>query len=144
MSIRSEIFKAEAIVNALPRVIKSDLIGSAMFSEQAKDVDMLVLISRETDPSDYFGYLAETGWLKDYDYELMSSNFYSFRKDMINIIITQSPEFYTRFYRAMLVCKYLKVPTRLERSVVCDIVINGRNPSEASMEYLAKNNYARS
>jgi len=144
MSIRSEIFKAEAIANALPRVIKSDLIGSAMFSEKANDIDVLVLITRETELGDYFEYLYDIGWSKDSDYELMSSNFYSFRKDKINIIITQSPEFYNRFYRAMLVCRYLKVQTRLERSVVCDIVINGKSPSEASMEYLAKNNYVQS
>lgn len=129
MNIQEEIKIGEDLINTLWNVRDHALIGSAMYMEDAKDVDFAILI--EGDAIDYTIRLHDNGWGICGDYCTGTGNWAAVRKGNINFMITHSSKFFEGYKTAMEVCKALKLADKNDRIMVCQIVRDGHSAEMA-------------
>ena len=60
------------------------------------------------------------------------SDFQSWKKDDLNILVTTDANWYEAMHRAMLVCKYLNVKDKTDRINVHQMIVYGNDVSEES------------
>lgn len=91
------------------------------------DIDNLILLSKKMQAQykKINELLIKSGWEIDGNYWDLGSNFWSFKKDNLNIIITYEEDFFDTFVRAAKVCKALNITDKELRIMVHDIIING-------------------
>lgn len=134
MDVKAEIEEGKKIIANLPYVRDFCLIGSAMYLDDANDVDFLVLTELAV-PANEFAYrLVNAGWSPCSKYEVSDgsgcSPFAAVRLGNLNLIITHDTKFYERYKTAMEVCKALRLVHREDRIAVCQIVRDGRIADE--------------
>ena len=123
MNIQEELKIGESLISALPNVLGHALIGSAMYMEDAKDIDFAILI--EGDAMDYTSKLHDSGWGLCGEYDNAVGDWAAVRKGNINFMVTHSPKFFQDYKTAMEVCKALKLTDKEDRIMVCRIVRDG-------------------
>ena len=135
MDIKAEIEAGKKVIAGLPDVICFSLIGSAMYLEDANDVDFVVLTEWRK-ASSLACELINKGWSPCSNYEVSDDTkvgqFEAVRLGNLNLIITYDLKFYTDYKTAMEVCKALRLIHREDRVAVCQIVRDGRSANEVS------------
>lgn len=129
MNIQDEIKIGKDLLSSLHSVLDYALIGSAMYLEDAKDVDFAVLI--DGDAIDYTTKLHDTGWGLCGDYDTGVGIWAAVRKGNLNFMVTHSPKFFQDYKTAMEVCKALKLTDKEDRIMVCRIVRDGFSATAA-------------
>lgn len=101
-----------------------ELVGSQYILGTGADTDMLWHVTSKDEAA---LYLSEHGYHRDcaaaYDKE--GTEFYSFRKADINVIVTSDGGWFLDFLTAAKVCKYLKLTDKEQRKGVHRIVRDG-------------------
>lgn len=115
-------------------VLKHEVVGSACYREDAKDLDILVLIK----PVEFQSITQATheifggAWsLCGEDYEDMDEHWCARRKGDVNLIITDDPGWFDRAVVANAVCIGLQLEDKHSRKVVYRIVRDGQDPNIA-------------
>lgn len=104
-------------------IIKQRLVGSRAICVPPPtdtDIDFLCLVDEETE-EDIKTLLVGDGFKLDGNYP--KSKFQSYKKGVINIILTSDKAFYESFVIAMLVCKELNVLDKQKRIAVHDLIM---------------------
>jgi hypothetical protein len=108
----------------IPFLVKKQLVGSRAICvppPQDTDMDFLCLSKREEDEQLITTLLEKDGYKKDGHYDL--SKFQSFKKGIVNVILTSDKDFYDKFIIAMLVCKELNVLDKKKRIKIHHLII---------------------
>ena len=107
-----------------PFLVKKQLVGSRAICVPPPtdtDMDFLCLSKGEEYEQMLQAFLESDGFKQDGHYDL--SNFQSFKKGIMNVILTHDVEFYDKFIIAMLVCKELNVLDKKKRIAVHHLII---------------------
>ena len=126
-------FDHHAYLAALPMVDKSAAVGSRITcdpSPVSADEDFLILIKNDeqfqqlVDKLDADGFKLEGSEIVDpADTGNKPWDFQSFRKDQLNLILTQNEEFYNKFLVASSVAKHLNLRHKGDRVVLFQAVL---------------------
>jgi predicted nuclease of predicted toxin-antitoxin system len=85
------------------------------------DLDILVL----TDTPDWLKVnLINCGFVSDLGYEKLDKRFESFRREEVNLIVTEDKDFFHRFCLAASLCKSLNVMDKQTRINIHNTIIN--------------------
>jgi hypothetical protein len=106
-----------------PFLVKKQLVGSRAICVPPPtdtDMDFLCLTKGEVYSKVCKTLLETDGYKLDGNYPL--SNFESFKKDIINVILTHDVGFYNKFIVAMLVCKELNVLNKKQRIKIHELI----------------------
>jgi hypothetical protein len=122
----------EAVCVALlhdPEVIAQQAVGSALYREDASDLDVLVLLRHEVVPAE---------WLENHQHDFCgeygadgNSGWCAGRTGDVNYLVTSDEGWYDRFHAAAQVCAALQLPTRTQRCIVHRIVRDGLDADAA-------------
>jgi hypothetical protein len=115
-----------------PRVIKYAPVGSALYLDEAKDLDFLVLVD-----TGGASWLPARWWFDGFtlcggEYDDQTEKWGATRKGLVNLIITVDPEWYSRMLTASAVCEALKLTDKGDRIVVHRVVRDGYDPEAAN------------
>ncbi len=97
------------------------MVGSCYINNKGKDIDLLV----RGDRNKIFPILIEEGFKQDGEY--IGEEFTSLRAGDVNIILTESVEYYKAFTRAAEVCYLISNGdlAKAHRVAIHEIIING-------------------
>lgn len=130
MNITEEIVFAGLTIGAMSNVKDSAIVGSAAYSNNPNDLDIAILTDRPV-------FLWETEncpigeWQRCGDYDTSGTNTWtSVRRDNLNLMITNSQEFFDGYKMATEVCIALKLENKADRIKVCQIVRDKKKASE--------------
>lgn len=134
-------------------VIAFCVAGSALYHEDPKDLDFLVLV-KDGPPAlpaqsiDGYGFdddqagtgfsgharwLFGTGWdTCSGEYDDQDDKWGAIRKDNVNLIVTVDPDWYARAKLANEVCVALKLQDKADRIVVYRVVLDGYDAEQAN------------
>jgi hypothetical protein len=113
------------------RGLQCGMVGSAMYLEDAKDLDMCVLFEGPKDQgsSAFNNFLAE--WVNegfeicgDYDTS-QEFKWAALRRGELNLIFCQDKEFFDKYLEASALCCALKLPTKEQRILVHQWIRDG-------------------
>lgn len=130
MDIKAEIAAGEAFIPTMKGVLDFALIGSAMYIQEAGDVDFAVLIDQSFNAVDYAAQMAGDGWDNCGEYDGVGGIWAAVRRDHLNLMVTHSPKFFADYKTAMQVCKALDLRHKADRVAVCQIVRDGKTADE--------------
>jgi hypothetical protein len=117
--LQSRIDQALTTHRWMAGVTHAEVLGSALFMENPRDIDIGVLV---TDFQDFMEARMEEGWEACGDYSMSGTDWGSIRKGDINLIVMSDPARMEAFHLAMQVCKYLNLTDKKDRVAVCQIV----------------------
>lgn len=135
MNVQQEIqdglaFLLELQANGL--IAKCQLIGTASYMpERAEDVDFAVLLSDALTPAcEQVGDLIDRqqplyGFDACGDYDTKLGNWCAVRRGNLNLMLTNSGNFYNDYLKATEVCKALELTNKADRIAVCGIIRDG-------------------
>lgn len=127
------IAEALAEVRAMPGVSDVRLIGSALYLPSPKDHDFAVLVPVQSQFLGLQQSLAEqvNPWsFCSEDYKDMTAEWTSLRRNSVNLMITQSLQFFNDYCKAMEVCKVLNLVHKRDRIAVCQIIRDGKTADD--------------
>lgn len=107
---------ADGVVEGLPfKVETHTFIGSALIFGEGNDVDILLLVNR--DLLECHDDLKERGWATPGSefYSMDEDNWFSARKGVVNLLVTDSQEHYDHMAMGALICYNLNKAGRLPR-----------------------------
>lgn len=125
--------EAFAITKQIPGVHSHVLLGSAMYMPLPNDIDIGVLLDEGLELGTFIQDLAKQGWNLHGDYHGVGPTWNSVTKDGINLLVMTEPERMYLFKRAMEVCKALRIPDRVTRVAICQIVRDGLEADEVTV-----------
>lgn len=129
------------LLHTHPGVQRYRLVGSAVYCEDAKDVDILVLTQPEhtefigsTDAPNPARWMFGSEWeLCVGEYDDMDDKWGAIRKGPVNLIVTVDPDWFDRACTASDVCVALNLTRKRDRLLVWRIVRDGMNPLSAEV-----------
>lgn len=139
MNVELEIAQAQVALYRMADIEQFELIGSASYlPEQAEDIDFAVLLKTYGPEIHEFVHdrVAE-GWHNcGGDYDTNGQEWCAIRKGKLNLMLTQSMDFFAGYLRATEVCKALNLTKKDDRILVCSIV-RDRLSADAALARLA-------
>ena len=132
---------AEKFLSKTEGVIDHDLIGSAAWLPDPKDVDYIVLIKEdELSGADYTvtafcNGLLPLGFENCGDYEMAMNGWNAVRRGDLNLIVTAVEESYHAYRKAMIVCQALNLIDKKDRRMVCRILRDDMPIEEARQKW---------
>lgn len=156
MSGLPQIIEGTKLLTGHPLVLDFELIGSACYHPEPKDIDFLVLVKDAPPPSDQplndiledtvldefapgQGFLCGARWAFGPEWELCSGEYDdqddkwgAIRKDNLNLIVTVDEGWFERAKLANEVCCALKLMDKGDRVVVYQVVRDGYTADEAN------------
>lgn len=139
MKFLSDLMGISWYLGEMPDVCNFELIGSALYLPDPKDLDIAVLLRQPSMFETFTCFTFEErltnwdGWKSCSEYEVGAKfgDWCSVRRGNVNLMLTQSKEFFNGYVSAMEVCKALNLQTKYERVIVCMIVRDGLSALEA-------------
>lgn len=139
MNIAEEIAEGHRLIATWPEIEKAAVVGSALYLEEANDVDFVVLLRKESDPlakgfdlMNFRDRLKAIAWEQCGEYDTGPDfTWTAVRKGNLNWMLTTSPTFFAGYVTAMEVCRGLNLQTKADRILVCRIVRDGMTATEA-------------
>lgn len=138
MKFEKELAEASAWLSVHQHVACHTVVGSALYRDDAQDLDILVMLNEDY-PDGIGLWVGEEigeGWSgSNYDTD---GSWIAVRKDNVNLIVTDDLEVYTKYNAASQVCMALSLPTKAQRMIVYRIVRDGMNAKTASLVVAAE------
>lgn len=125
MNLKEEIAAGAALIQTLPHVADSALIGSALYLPEASDVDYAVMLADGVDALQYLTGMREHGWELCSEYDTSLGEWGAARRGNLNLMVTHSRKFFDGYKLAMEVCKVLRLTSKDDRIAVCRVVRDG-------------------
>jgi hypothetical protein len=126
MNIEKEIADATAYLESDDLILEFSLVGSALYREDAKDVDFVVLVAKVVD---YWPALGT--WAKCSDSYDLEAGWLAIRQGNLNLLITDSMEWFKGCETASHVCAALGLTKKSDRVRVHRVVRDGMDFEEA-------------
>lgn len=112
---------------------KFELVGSALYKDNPNDLDFAVLtpqgpgaVLKGTDCHSVCRKLVNEGWSYCEDYQT-DGDWQSIRKGVVNLIVTDDPEFYAGMVLAANVCAVLGLERKSDRVRVHRVIRDGED-----------------
>ncbi len=115
----------------MPEVEKYSIVGSSLYLPNPNDVDFCVLLRAGRDPCLYASQLAADGWGHCGEYDEQDGRWCAIRRGYLNLMLTNDPKWFDGYVLAMEVCEALNLQDKADRIVVCRVVRDGYNATEA-------------
>lgn len=133
MNLLREIVAASSEFAECKHIKEFDLVGSAVYHPEPKDIDFLVLIEDE-DVLSAARYLPgmQSWTTKTGEYDDEDGKWGSFRAGNINVILTVDKGWYDRAKLANEVCHALKLMDKGDRIVVYRVIRDGYTAEQAN------------
>jgi hypothetical protein len=131
VKFQREVFDTATMLARHKQVLAFDIVGSARYSDDAKDVDILVL----ADYPDFCGarwMFGNTWTLCAGKYDDQTDKWGTLRKGNANLIVTVDRGWYDRMKVASEVCAALKLMDKGDRIVVHRVVRDGYDADGAN------------
>jgi hypothetical protein len=128
-----------SMLSAIPAVQKFQMVGSACYHPEPKDVDFLVLVEGapgffgDIEDCDGAKFLFGSGWETcSGEYDDMDDKWGALRKGYVNLIVTIDPAWYERAKLANEVCCALKLMDKGDRIVAYRVIRDGYSAEVAN------------
>lgn len=139
MKFEKELAEASAWLSVHQHVACHTVVGSALYRDDAQDLDILVMLNAQY--IDGIGLWVDEeigeGWLNCGEYDT-DGEWLAVRKGIVNLIVTEDLVMYQKFNAASQVCKALALPDKEARMVIYRIVRDGMNADTARAHVTAE------
>lgn len=125
---QAEIDADEKVVAEIAHAAQTAIVGSVYILGEGNDLDVLV---RAEDANDAMDRLETEGYRPTGNPSGEEDDFLTLRKGHINVIVTQSQEFFDNFLEAAEVCKLLKLTSKQDRIAVHRVLMDGESAEVA-------------
>jgi hypothetical protein len=134
-SLLQTVIDGTLMLKDLPFVQRHQLVGSACYHKEPKDVDFLVQVEPLDpleEPSFPYRWAFGNGWaVPEGEYDDQDGRWYAMRKGDINLIITSDPAWYDRAVIANSVCHLLELQSKRDRVAVYRLLRDGQSIEQA-------------
>jgi hypothetical protein len=135
MRFLKDTIETSAMLAAHAKVKKFQLVGSALYHPEPKDLDFLVLV----DHKDFLmgaRWAFGSEWDLCGDYDLTGDLWGAIRKGNVNLILTVDAAWYDRAALANEVCHTLKLMDKADRMAVYRVIRDGRKADDPELRRL--------
>jgi hypothetical protein len=120
------------VLRANDKVLDFDPVGSAVYMEEAKDLDVLVLYDAPSFLTDARWAFGPDWYLCAGEYSDTDESWGAIRKGAVNLIITVDRAWYDGMLKASRVCEALGLQDKGDRIIVHRIVRDGYDATDAT------------
>ena len=132
MQFATEYAAVKAELGASEEVIECAAIGSALYREDAQDLDVVVLLFKDITPASWFEAREPSGMQRTYDYDT-DEDWMSTRQGVVNFILTNDEDWYDRCIKASQVCEVLGLADKRQRKLVYRVIRDEMTPAQANL-----------